>query len=33
VLEAKAKQAKNISKVDMAAVEKSIKVIKKVLRV
>jgi len=33
VLEAKAKQAKNISKVDMAAVEKSIKVIKKALRV
>ena len=33
VLEAKAKKAKNISKVDMTAVEKSIKVIKKALRV
>ena len=32
-LEAKAKKAKNISKVDMVAVEKSVKAIKKALRV
>ena len=32
-LEAKAKKAKNISKVDMVAVEQSVKAIKKALRV